>query len=280
MLVHLRNSQDELITINKSLDTRLGELAETNVSLFEANKLKSEFLANVSHELRTPLVSIIGFAELVHDAMETPPKDRTRLVRYADNILTSGRMLLDIINDLLDLAKIEAGKIELHLSRFAIAEVAEKLIDFVRPLAEKKNLRLAATVAPDLPEMHSDSGKINQILYNLLSNAVKFTPSGGSIGIDGRGDGDSAIELRVTDTGCGIATDNQSMIFEQFRQLDSSATREHGGSGLGLAITKELTRILGGSIRVESEPDRGSTFIVTLPCEAPKHTERRQIDLV
>ena len=279
MLVHLRTTQDELRTSNKSLDTRLGELAETNVTLFEANKLKSEFLANVSHELRTPLVSIIGFAELVCDAMETPPKDKSRLARYADNILTSGRMLLDIINDLLDLAKIEAGKIELHLSHFPIADVCEKLVDFVRPLADKKNLQLSAAVVPDLPQLHSDSGKINQILYNLLSNAIKFTPSGGRVGLQVRGDGDSRIEMRVSDTGCGIPQDKQSLIFEQFRQLDASATREHSGSGLGLAITRELTRILGGSIRVESVVDQGSVFVVILPIESPEQAERKLIGL-
>ena len=280
MLVHLQSTQDELRTINKSLDTRLGELAETNVALFEANKLKSEFLANVSHELRTPLVSIIGFAELVRDAMETPPKDRTRPARYADNILASGRMLLDIINDLLDLAKIEAGKIELHLSHFYMADVCEKLMDFVRPLAEKKNLQISATVAPGLPQFHSDSGKINQILYNLLSNAIKFTPSGGRVGLEVRPQGDGAIELRVWDTGSGIPEEKRSLIFEQFRQLDASATREHSGSGLGLPITKELTRMLGGSIQVESLVDQGSTFIVTLPIESPATAERKLIGLI
>jgi len=279
MLAHLKANQDELRTINKSLDTRLGELAETNVALFEANKLKSEFLASVSHELRTPLVSIIGFAELLRDAAESPPKDKTRSVRYADNILTSGRMLLDMINDLLDLAKIEAGKIELHLSRFDVRDVCEALLDFVRPLAEKKNLGIDMELADDLPRMHSDAGKIKQILYNLLSNALKFTPSGGQVALRAQPDGSAGIELRVEDTGPGIPDEKLPVIFEQFRQLDSSATREYGGSGLGLAITKELTRILGGSIRVESIVGQGSTFVVTLPLESPKEADRKLIRL-
>ena len=279
MLAHLKAIQDELRTTNRSLDTRLGELAETNVALFEANKLKTEFLANVSHELRTPLVSIIGFAELLRDAAEAPPKDAKRPVRYADNILTSGRMLLEMINDLLDLAKIEAGKIELHLSRFRLADTCEALTDFVRPLAEKKNLQLEADVADDLPELHSDSGKLKQILYNLLSNAIKFTPSGGRVHLAARAGEDKTVELRVADTGPGIPADKQAAIFEQFHQLDSSTTREHGGTGLGLAITRELTRMLGGSIRLESTEGQGCTFIITLPTEAPKEAERRLIEL-
>ena len=279
MLDHLRATQDELRTINRSLDPRLGELAETNVALFEANKLKSEFLASVSHELRTPLVSIIGFAELLGDAAESPPKDRTRQARYAKNILTSGRMLLDMINDLLDLAKIEAGKIELHLSRFEIRQVCEDLMDFVRPLAEKKNLQINADLAPDLPEMHSDSGKIKQILYNLVSNAIKFTPSGGRVALRVRRQDEQHIEMRVEDTGPGIPQEKQAVVFEQFRQLDSSATREYGGSGLGLAITHELTGMLGGTIRVESVVGQGSTFITTLPVESPQQTKRKLIGL-
>ncbi|MFQ5489540.1 MAG: ATP-binding protein [Phycisphaerae bacterium] len=279
MLVHLENNQDELRTINRSLDTRLGELAETNVALFEANKLKSEFLANVSHELRTPLVSIIGFAELLRDAAEAPPKDAKRPVRYADNILISGRMLLDLINDLLDLAKIEAGKIELHRSRFNVAQVCADLMDFVRPVAEKKNLTIQSDVAQDLPEMHSDSGKVKQILYNLLSNAIKFTPSGGTVRLAALPNGPGGIELRVADTGPGIAENQQKNIFEKFRQLDASTTREYEGTGLGLTITRELTQMLGGSIDLESVQGQGSTFVVRLPTESPKETERRLIGL-
>ena len=279
MLVHLQASQEELRTLNRSLDIRLGELAETNVALFEANKLKSEFLANVSHELRTPLVSIIGFAELLRDMMETPPKDQTRPERYTKNILDSGRMLLDMINDLLDLAKIDAGKIELHRSHFSIADICTAMMDFVRPQAEKKNLRISHTVENDIEQMHSDAGKTQQILHNLLSNAIKFTPSGGQISLQARSDGEDQVELTVEDTGPGIPEDQQSAIFEKFRQLDSSATREYGGSGLGLAITRDLAHLLGGTIRVESVVGQGSRFIVTLPLESPADAERKLIGL-
>jgi len=279
MLLHLRANQNELRTINRSLDTRLGELAETNVALFEANRLKSEFLANVSHELRTPLVSIIGFAELLRDAADAPPKDKTRPARYADNILTSGRMLLELINDLLDLAKIEAGKIELHRVRFSLSDICETLMDFVRPLADKKNLQLSSAVDEDVPALHSDSGKVKQILYNLLSNAIKFTPAGGRVDVRVRVDGQEHVELSVSDTGPGIPAEKQEQIFEQFRQLDASWTREYGGTGLGLAITRELTRMLGGTIRVESAVGAGSTFIVRLPVESPQEAERRLVQL-
>ena len=279
MLGHLQANQEELRTINRSLDTRLEELAEHNVALFEANKLKSRFLANVSHELRTPMVSIIGFAELLRDSYETPPKDTTKLARYADNILTSGRMLLDMINDLLDLTKLEAGKIELHLSTVKLDDICSALMDFVKPLADKKNLELHATVSTELPDLQSDSGKIKQILYNLVSNAVKFTPSGGKVTIAAGAQGETSVELRVEDTGPGIPKEEQEVIFEQFRQLDSGTTRQYGGTGLGLAITKELTCILGGTIRVESVVGQGSTFIVTLPIQSPREAKQKLIGL-
>jgi two-component system sensor histidine kinase BarA len=272
MLVHLQATQEELKTINRSLDARVGELADANVALYESNRLKSEFIANVSHELRTPLVSIIGFAELLRDAQQDPPKDRSRLTRYAANIHTSGRMLLDIINDLLDLAKIEAGKLRLHLSEFDIADVCQTLIDFIRPVADKKNQQLELEIDAGLPALYSDSGKIKQILYNLLSNALKFTPAGGRILLDVTPDHGSAegIRLAVSDTGPGIPEEQQAAIFEKFRQMDSSVTREHGGTGLGLAITQDLVHILGGQIGVESEVGRGCTFIVTLPVRVPE----------
>ncbi len=280
MLSHLRAAQEELVTTNRSLDTRLGELAETNVTLFESNKLKSQFLANVSHELRTPLVSIIGFAELLRDAAEAPPKDAKRPIRYANNILISGRMLLDLINDLLDLAKIEAGKIELHLSEVSLQKLGGALMDFVRPLADKKNLTIELRLADELPLLRSDSGKINQILYNLLSNAIKFTPTGGRVDMAIQRNGQDSIEVRIEDSGPGIPPEQLESIFEQFRQLDSSATREHEGTGLGLTITRELTHMLGGKIQVLSTEGEGSTFIVTLPIRSPKKAARRLIGLV
>lgn len=274
MLGHLRESQEELRIINRSLDTRLGELAETNVSLFESNRVKSEFIANVSHELRTPLVSIIGFAELLAEFGNTRAVDPERLHRYSANILTSGRMLLDIINDLLDLAKIEAGKLELHITEFNVETLCASLIDFVTPLADKKRLALSLACADDLPRMTSDAGRLKQILYNLLSNAIKFTPDEGAVALGVSYAGRDEIAFAVTDTGPGISKEHQSVIFEKFHQLDSSHTREYSGTGLGLAITGELSTMLGGRIELESEIGRGSTFTVTLPIAAPAHTSR------
>ena len=266
MLSHLQASENELRTINKSLDAKLSELAERNVALFEANKIKSQFLANVSHELRTPLTSIIGFAELLREATST---DGGRLLRYSENIVSSGRMLLGIINDLLDLAKIEAGKMELHLVPIEMPEMVGNLIDFMRPLAEKKSLQLVLDVEPDLPKITSDSGRIQQILYNLLSNAVKFTPDGGLVELKLTTTEDGGVQIAVRDTGIGIPPEKLLLVFEKFRQLDESMTREHSGTGLGLAISRELVALLGGTIQVESEIGKGSRFTVVLPAVAP-----------
>lgn len=275
MLGRLERARVELETINKSLDTRLGELAQRNVALFEANRLKSEFLANVSHELRTPLTSIIGFADLLRDITQSDgPVDKARGTRFAHNILTSGRNLLDLINDLLDLAKIEAGRVELHRTRFSLLDICEALDDFMRPLADKKQLTLTVDLSPDLPVMHSDAGKLRQILYNLLSNAVKYTPEGGQVRLTAVLLPNGSVQLSVADTGPGIAPEDQGKIFEKFRQLDASVTREHSGTGLGLAISRELTNLLGGTIRIESEPGKGATFVVELPLESPETGHR------
>ena len=279
MLTSLKHAQEELQKSNRSLDIRLGELAETNVALFESNRLKSEFLANVTHELRTPLVSIIGFAELLRDAWQNPSVDPQRLARYSENILTSGRSLLDIINDLLDLVKIEAGKMELHLSEFAVTTLLKDLIDFVQPLADKKNQRLNLKLDRNLPRFTSDSGKIKQILYNLLSNAIKFTPPGGSVFLSAERNGPHSVGLMVRDTGPGIPDSEADGIFEKFRQLDSSKTREFEGTGLGLAITRELVQMLGGTIRLESTPDQGATFVVELPVIATPEGHRPRVRL-
>ena len=280
MLTHLKTAQDDQRKINRSLDVRLGELAETNVALYEANRLKSEFLANVSHELRTPLVSIIGFAELLRDAWDSPKTDRTRLARYSENILTSGRSLLDIINDLLDLAKIEAGKLELHVTDVSMATLCGDLIDFVRPLADKRNQRLQLESPDDMPPLHSDAGRIKQVLYNLLSNAIKFTPTGGEVRLVVEPGEEGSVRLSVSDTGPGIPEDQLVTIFEQFRQLDSSETREHQGTGLGLTITKDLVEILGGSIRVENRAEGGARFTVVLPQRAPAQARSPQARLM
>jgi two-component system sensor histidine kinase BarA len=271
MLERLRASQDELMRANKLLDQKLGEMAETNVALYEANRLKSEFLANVSHELRTPLTSIIGFAELLREGPQAEADSRT--ARYSENILISGRILLEIINDLLDLAKIEAGRIDLRLETVRVEEICATLIDFVRPQADKRKLRLTLQADGDLPIMITDRGKVRQILFNLLSNAVKFTPEEGTVTLRVTRENQERVRLAVSDTGPGISSEDQAIIFDKFRQIDQSATREHHGTGLGLAIAQELTRLLGGEIGVESQPGQGSTFWVVLPIATPEPTD-------
>ena len=272
MLEAIQTQQGQLRQANRALDLRLSEMAESNVALYEANRIKNEFLANVSHELRTPLNSIIGFAELLAES-----EDEKRR-RHATHILTSARMLLRIINDLLDLAKIEAGKTDVRLERVSVRDLCETLGQLVRPMADKKRLELEVAVAEDLPVVRTDPGKVQQILYNLLSNAIKFTPPGGSVRLSARtvdpADAQLAgggVAMSVADTGPGIPAADQQLIFEKFRRRDDSITRTHSGAGLGLGIARELANLLGGKLTLESEPGHGATFTLLLPL-APAET--------
>ena len=275
MLERLRTAQDELKSANKLLDEKLGEMAETNVALYEANRIKSDFLANVSHELRTPLTSIIGFAELLREGGEQDGK----AARYAENILISGRILLEIINDLLDLAKIEAGKVELRLEPLRISELCNTLIDFTKPVADGKKLWISYEGDGELPMLITDRGRLRQVLFNLLSNAIKFSPEHGRVRLRAKRDGTDGVVLSVQDEGPGIRPEDQETIFEKFRQVDQSATREHEGTGLGLAIARELAQLLGGELGVESEFGAGATFWVRLPLATPEPREREPIAL-
>jgi signal transduction histidine kinase len=263
MLVNLRASDEQLRSSNKALDLKLGQLAETNVALYESNRLKSEFLANVSHELRTPLNSILGFAELLRD--QITEKIDAKTLRYVQNILASGRNLLDLINDLLDLAKIEAGRMDVRSEPLSLGDVFEGLINLLRPLGEQKNLTIESQVSPDVPIIQTDPAKLQQVLYNFLSNAIKFSPIGGKVELIAKLEGPEQIRIAVTDQGSGIEPEKHDVIFEKFRQIDGSVTREHGGSGLGLAISKELISLLGGAIGVQSDVGQGATFWIILP---------------
>jgi len=267
MLRHLMAVQEELRQVNVDLDAKVDELAQANMRLYEMNTIKSDFLATMSHELRTPLNSILGFSEVLGgiDALSDKQK------RYVQNIQTSGRTLLEMINDILDLAKIESGKMEIRLADFRIEQVIRAQCDMARPLTEKKNIDLEMEIQPDLPPMHQDQARVQQILNNLLSNAIKFTPEGGRITISACRESDAWLVMRVSDTGVGIADEDQQAIFEKFRQGRTAAptgdalTREHSGSGLGLSIIKELCKLLGGEVSVQSELGRGSVFTVRLP---------------
>jgi signal transduction histidine kinase len=266
MLRHLTEAQSELRQVNADLDAKVDQLAQLNMRLYEMNRLKSDFLANMSHELRTPLNSIIGFSEVLSgiDALSDKQK------RYALNIRKSGRLLLDMINDILDLAKIEAGKMDVRLSEFLIAGVVNAQCEMVRSLSEEKNIDLVCQFEPDLPALYQDQGKLQQILLNLLSNAIKFTPEGGRITVAVRSSDEDRIVLSVADTGVGIAEEDREIIFEKFRQSagavgEANLTREYSGTGLGLSIVKELCKLLGGEITFQSALGKGSTFYVTLP---------------
>ncbi len=267
MLRHLTGVQQELREANTSLDGKVDELAQANMRLYELNMLKSDFLATMSHELRTPLNSILGFSEVLESIDRLDDKQK----RYVRNIQTSGRTLLEMINDILDLAKIESGKMETRLSDFRINHIVAAQCDMARPLAERKNIDLEYRVDADLPPLHQDQARIQQILNNLLSNAIKFTPEGGRVMVAARRDDSDSLVLRVSDTGVGIAPEDQRTIFDKFRQGrtavpgEDAMTREYSGTGLGLSIVKELCRLLGGEISVQSELGKGSDFIVRLP---------------
>jgi two-component system sensor histidine kinase BarA len=270
MLANLKAGEDQLRSINKNLDLKLGQLEESNVALYESNRLKNEFLANVSHELRTPLNSILGFADLLKDAaVTTDPKN----ARYLQNIITSGKHLLALITDLLDLAKIEAGRMEVRSEPLSLSDLFEGLISIIKPLAEKKDLSIVASVGRDVPIMQSDPAKLQQVLYNFLSNAIKFSPAAGRIDVKAERFEEENVRISVSDLGPGIELEKQSMIFEKFRQIDGSVTRQHSGTGLGLAISKELTQLMGGSIGVMSRPNEGATFWVILPVKIVAHTQ-------
>jgi signal transduction histidine kinase len=267
MLVNLKNSADQLRGVNKSLDLKLGQLAESNVALYESNRLKSEFLASVSHELRTPLNSILGFAELLRDQVTGASSGVAdgKMTRYVQNIVVSGNNLLALINDLLDLAKIEAGRMEIRSEPLSVPDLFEALVMLLKPMTEAKNLTIAPSVGGDVPIMQSDPGKLQQVLYNFLSNAIKFSPSGERIELTAERDAEDSVKVSVTDRGPGIEAEKQAVIFEKFRQLDAGVTRSHSGTGLGLAISRELATLLGGSIGVRSAPGEGATFWIRLP---------------
>lgn len=281
MLRHLVSTQEQLRKANTELEFKVDELAHLTALLHETNRLKSDFMATMSHELRTPLNSILGFSDVLRSISTLTEKQK----RYVENIAKSGRTLLHMINDILDMAKLESGRMETRLTDFHIAHIIAAQSDMARPLLDRKNIDIAISIPPDLPPMHQDESRLQQILNNLLSNAIKFTPEGGRITVSvarieapplvthDHEDGETIafMELKVVDTGVGISEEDQAIVFEKFRQAKSSMTggdtmkREYSGSGLGLSIVKELCRMLEGKITLESQLGLGSTFTVRLP---------------
>jgi len=298
-----RRLEEHSVGLEERVRERTAELQELNRCLEAASRHKSEFLAAMSHELRTPLNSIIGFSEVLADKMagELNPKQE----KYVNNILVSGKHLLNLINDILDLSKVEAGKMELHPEAFSLPDALEASLALIRLQASKKGLSLGLEVDKTLFTITADPVRFKQIMYNLLSNAVKFTPEGGSVRVTARmvhcpvgpvvaselvSDENVADELRryirepstvnreqhrnfveisVADTGIGIKKEDQERIFQEFQQIDSSLARKYEGTGLGLSITKRLVELHGGRIWLESELGKGSRFTFTLPIRPP-----------
>jgi PAS domain S-box-containing protein len=227
-----------------------------------ASREKSRFLANMSHELRTPLNAIIGFSEVLKDGMFG--EMNAKQTEYVKDIHESGQHLLSLINDILDLSKVEAGRMELELSEFDLGAALERALALVKERAQRHGVRLNLELAAGGAALRADERKFKQIMLNLLSNAVKFTPEGGSVSVSARQNG-GGIEIRVSDTGVGIAPEDHAALFEEFKQVGGDARRKAEGTGLGLALTKRFIELHGGAIRLESAPGAGSTFTFTLP---------------
>jgi signal transduction histidine kinase len=238
------------------------EIQEKSAQLEVANRHKSEFLANMSHELRTPLNAIIGFSEVLSERMFGEVNEKQ--LEYLKDIHESGRHLLSLINDILDLSKIEAGRMELEVSTFDLPGALSNAMTLVRERAQRHGIQLAMEVDGELGEFSGDERKFKQIMLNLLSNAVKFTPDGGKVDVRARKE-NGRVEVAVRDTGIGIAPADQLLVFEEFRQVGRDRMRKAEGTGLGLALTKRFVELHGGAIRLESTPGRGSTFSFTLP---------------
>src|SRR5438046_6369684 len=238
------------------------EIEDKGREIETANRHKSEFLANMSHELRTPLTAIIGFSEVLSEKLFGELNDKQN--EYMDDIVSSGRHLLSLINDILDLSKVEAGRMELDLTKFDLPTAIDNALILIRERATRRGIRLRHTVGEQLGEVLGDERKFKQMLMNLLSNAMKFTAEGGRIDVDAVLT-NGAVEISVSDTGIGIAPENQETIFEEFRQVGTDYSKKREGTGLGLTLTRKFVELHGGNIWVGSEVGKGSTFIFMLP---------------
>jgi signal transduction histidine kinase len=248
----------------EQLEAHLDELEAANAQIAEVSRLKSEFLANMSHELRTPLNAILGFSELLRDDLagkitEKQSKD------CLDNIHNSGKHLLSLINDVLDLTKIEAGRMDLVYEEFGVESAMREVLNVIHSLAIKKEITITSTVEPRDLILIADKNKFKQVLYNLLSNAIKFTPNGGGVQVQAARVDDDRLRIRVQDSGIGIPVEQQHKIFGAFYQVQSANNREYPGTGLGLALTRRLLELHGGSIEFDSTAGQGTTFTAILP---------------
>ncbi|MFH1227598.1 MAG: ATP-binding protein, partial [Planctomycetota bacterium] len=254
--------------IEKGMEKARAKLEELSIELKRTSRVKSEFLANMSHELRTPLNSIIGFSEVLYD--ETFGKLNEKQKEYVNYVLVSGKHLLLLINDVLDMAKVEAGKMELSLSSLSLKNTLEDALILVKGTALKKGITLALQIDENIDKIEADERKLKEILYNLFSNAIKFTLQGGSVKITAQIMG-TEIEVAVSDTGIGIAPENISRVFEAFTRIENSYSKAIEGTGLGLGLSKKLIELHGGEIWIESAGlNTGTTVKFTLPIKAKK----------
>jgi PAS domain S-box-containing protein len=252
----------ERLELERAL-ARTAQLAERSRKVEEASRLKSEFLANMSHELRTPLNAIIGFSELLHDGAVGPVGAKQK--EFLNDILGSGKHLQQLINDILDLSKVEAGKMEFFPELLSLSSVVNEVLSILRPTAARKSLHLETDLAPESEHVTLDPGRLKQVLYNYVSNALKFTPEHGKIVVRTRTEGLERFRIEVEDTGVGIAPEEITRLFTEFQQLDGGAAKKHQGTGLGLALTRRLVEAQGGTVGITSTPGVGSTFFAVLP---------------
>jgi signal transduction histidine kinase/ActR/RegA family two-component response regulator len=263
-----RQAEKELAEERASLAQRVSErtaqLSATNAELAHALRIKEEFLATMNHELRTPLNTMLILAEVLQQEIFGPLNEKQK--KNVQDIEESGRHLLALITEILDVVKINAGKLELDISTIQVRELCESSLRMTAAMADKKRIELSVKVAPDVADIDADDRRLKQMLVNLLSNAVKFTPEGGQAGMDVTGDAETnTVVFTVWDTGIGIAAEDMDKLFTPFAQIDSGLSRQYEGSGLGLALTARMANLCGGSIAVESEVDRGSRFMLSLP---------------
>jgi signal transduction histidine kinase len=245
------------------------EIQDKSRQLEIASQHKSQFLANMSHELRTPLNAILGYAELMADGAYGEPSEK--MLGILKRLEANGKHLLGLINDVLDLSKIEAGQLVLELSYYSVQDIAQTVRSTLEPLAADKKLAFKVEMAPELPPGHGDGRRLTQVLINLVGNAIKFTDAG-EVAIKAEANNGS-FHVSVRDTGPGISADDQTRLFQEFQQADNAITKKKGGTGLGLAISKRIIEMHGGRIWVESQPGRGSTFAFTLPVVVERQVE-------